>query len=574
MRIHLDAPFHVGGGKGADGVCDYLLRDGDGNPYWPGSAFKGKVRHFGRLLYEGSGKCCSFKHALLESDADTPCDCPVCDMLGGAGNAPGGLLFTDLKPAQSAGGACTEMRTGNAIDRYRRTANDNSLFRIETAGDGSDVLEGVITGTLAEDSLDDQKKLLKAAIKMIPHIGGSTGRGLGWVREGGIEVVITDIKPQGATNPPKPDNVTLPVTITAISPLLVGTQTTQSNFRATLRHIPGSVVRAALAAALIAKDGGGDAEKRKWVTPDGGNGAFPTLRKAFGEIRISQFTPMGCRFAPLTAQRCKYDCTGTKQTFDTLRDDPGECPHCHGRVERAKGFIHEKGGLCAKDPLTMVVTKSAINRYSSTAQDGMLFSMEVLTPPVEFSGTIRGKFDPDELRRLVEDGIRVGGYQTAGYGQCAVHIGEPMQRENETASLRERIKRFGSQVPVTLLSDALVTLKLPGVCSDENLLQAYRDALFAKLPESVALKRVVAQHSQWRGFNTSEKTHFLNPPIHVINAGAVFVLEAAAWTEDAIGALAALQANGVCEGLHGKNGYGQVTVADVYHLNEMGEYDM
>ena len=178
VSIVMDSPFHVGGGKGVDGVCSYLLRDGAGNPYWPGSAFKGKVRHFARLLFESNGGCCVFDHALKTDINKTPCGCIVCDMLGSAGNSPGSLRFIDMSFKDKTF-ASSEMRTGNAIDRRRRVANDNSLFQIETVGTGESILIGEIIGTLSADSFDDQKALLEAAVSAIPHIGGNTGRGVG-----------------------------------------------------------------------------------------------------------------------------------------------------------------------------------------------------------------------------------------------------------------------------------------------------------------------------------------------------------------------------------------------------------
>ncbi|MDR2713237.1 MAG: RAMP superfamily CRISPR-associated protein [Clostridiales bacterium] len=584
VEIRLDSPLHVGGGKGVDSVCSYLLRGGDGQPFWPGSAFKGKTRHFARLLLEGSGETCSFNHTLATGDDNSNCNCLVCDMMGSAGNNHGGLLFGDMKFAGS--GTYEDVRTGNTIDRYRRVTNDNALFGIETAGSNSsknneeNLLTGEITGTLSKKHYDREKELLVAAIQTIPYIGGNTGRGLGWVQENGVKVEVKDIGIKPEINKPEPSVVTLPVTLTSKSPLLIGTKTTQSNFRTTQYHIPGSVMRAALAQAIIAQDGGLCGEKINWIVPKVSNSAFPSLRKAFEEIHITQFLPKGCRFAPITAEKYKYNSDDeAEHTHDTLRSKLGDTKDDWSkepRKERVKDrFIYSDSGTVAENPLSMVITKSAVNRYQGTTQDEMFFSMETLVPPVTFCGFISGEFDPEELRKLVKNGISVGGYQTSGYGQCSVEIGEQKTRAESKMKLCERVKKFGSRIPVTLLSDALINdLTVPLDTSNEGYLDAFRAALFPELPLTVKLVRVFAQHSQWRGFNTSEKTYFLNPAVQVIKAGAVFVLEAQKWTDEALDSLELLEKNGISKGIDAANGFGQIVVADKYHLNEMGGSDM
>ena len=609
VQIELSTPFHVGGGKGTSGTCDYLLRDSNNQPYWPGSAFKGKVRHLARQLLETQETKCRFEHILLEGENKTPCDCLVCGMLGSAGNAKGSLIFSDMKSENHEGISAevyTEMRTGNAIDRYRKTALDNSLFQIEAANSSSNMLVGKITGTLLKiceetdsgcarvfcggsyKNSNTQKvdrfgkcsfELLDAALKSIVNIGGSTGRGLGWVRENGINVNWASFSVKNKKDYVKSSKITLPVRIKALSPLLIGTKSSQSNFRTTLQYIPGAVVRASLAAMLLTKDGDNENSKINWVSPSGGNGNFPTLRKAFSDIKITQFLPENYRFPPLTAVKCKFDCCN--HSHDTLCKYIGlkynEWVHCGERPERVKGFIRNDNGECVEDPLTMVVTRSAINRFTGTSQDEMLFSIEVLTPPVEFArpfeftGTISGSFNLDELKCVVEDGLNIGGYQTAGYGKCEVKIGDPISDSNIEESLGSRIKLFGNRIPITLLSDAFVKLKVPDDKSEEGFLAAYQKALFPEPLEAVTLVKVFAQHTQWRGFDTSKKTGYLKKSMRIIKAGAVFILEASEWTEDLISRLADLHENGIClEKDDAMNGYGQVCVADLYHLKNGG----
>ncbi len=584
IQIQLDTPMHVGGGKGNNGICSYLLRNENSVPYWPGSAFKGKVRHFARMLWEGSGEQCVFEHALSMDEDTSQCGCLVCDMMGSAGNRQGSLIFSDMVFADECD-IHSDTRTGNAIDRYRRVAKDKSLFQTEFAESDKNVLIGEITGTLPGTCIDKEKALLDAAIRSIPYIGGNTSRGLGWIKENGITVDIEEITVEEGADPAKTNFVTLPVSIKLMSPLLIGSKTANSNFRTTQYHIPGSLIRAALAHAIVVKDGGENSGKNNWIEPKDEKCLFPTLRTAFGKIHITQFLPKDCRFAPITAEKCKYksdDKTG--RTYDRLQYELGNekeegwgPENC--RKERVKtGFIHRLNGTLMEYPLSMVVSKSAMNRYRGTSQDEMLYSMEIIAPITTepfmiFEGSISGEFDPDELKNLVKNGIRIGGYQTAGYGRCEVTIGDPVLSEDEKKVLAERIARFGQKVPVTLLSDAFVEIDEPSDISNESYLQAYQDALFLELPSEVKLSRVIAQHFQWRGFDTSKKKGYLKNASHVIKAGAVFVLETEKWTDVMIDALMLLHKSGICKGLDALNGYGQVSVADPYHMNEMIEME-
>ena len=269
----------------------------------------------------------------------------------------------------------------------------------------------------------------------------------------------------------------------------------------------------------------------------------------------------------MTAKHLKYGPDKDK-SFDTLWKNP----HEDERTERVKDFVNMQGEIA--DPIqTMVVTKSAMNRFSGTSQDEMLFSAKVILSPTVFEGTISGQFDPVELERLVADGIRVGGYQTAGYGLCKVAIGPPINTADSPELLRKRIEKCGGAIPVTLLSDAIVSLAEPKDVSNEGYLRTYQCALFAQL-HGVTLTNAIAQHGQWRGFDTSKRTeHILaQHTLHVIKAGAVFLLEGEL-TDELLDKLLALQSNGICkEDIHNRNGYGQVRVADEYHFlrEEMG----
>jgi CRISPR-associated Csx10 family RAMP protein len=587
------SPFHSGGGLGEDATTSYLVRDAQGNPIWPGSSFKGKVRHYAQaILSEVRGSNCASDENSKIDEQEVHCDCIICDMLGGTGNARGNLLFSDLRLNDLALEPSV-MRAGNAINRKLRTAKDTGLFEVEAAGGHSGtVLSGEIHGTLRDEGSDDQRKLLTAAIKSIPFIGGNTSRGLGWVDD----IVVTDIQDE-TTVPSDRDNSNdandvgkapiakthQRVILTVRSPLLIGKHSTRSNYRRTQYLVPGALMRAALASEIATRDGSSSKEYLNFVTKDGGNGAFPSLRASFGDLNISQFLPIGCRIPPITARQCKHGFKTEMRVYDTLVSYLSgiisfRCPQCRGRLERAQGFC-DSDGYAQKRPPTEIMTKSAINRYRGTSRDEMLYSFEVIAPsvepPIEFEGMVSGYFDPEELKRLVDGGLRIGGRISTGLGQMEVAVKDNELSEDSIDTMRERIRVFNSLlpsrtetlIPITLLSEARVVLLEPVGKENSDYLRAFKESLFHGLGESVELVQAIAQHGQWRGFDTKRKTYFLKDAVHIIKAGAVFVLSCSEMSDDLLKMLLEKQRKGICAGVDNqKNGFGQICVADEFHV--------
>ena len=698
ITAHLSSPLHVGGGKGSVGAYSYLQRDQNGNPYWPGSAFKGKARHFAMQLYgSNDGANCVFSHNTTEDNHE--CNCPVCDMLGSAGNAPGRLIFSDMHIKLSEDIPYdTSFRTGNAIDRYLHVARDQHLFGVEvTHGDMPLVLEGFIDGYLDDTRYDSQEKLLRESIKLIACIGGNTSRGLGWLdgellveecvpqkkqaivpdsnrlelvvtptpNSDPLELVLTPTSdPLELVSTPDGDSLKCVLTpnsdrlkliMTPKSLALFGTHSTQSNFRDTLTYIPGHVFRAGLANAIIARCGSKDkdTERIRQVPPpadDEKAPEFPLLRKKFNELRFTCMTPLGAHPFPLTACTCKYaDCESCQCIYwDTLAkqlfiDDVGNetntdknidvnapflCAREGKRAERAKGWFYiDRENLYTVSPRTMVVTKSAIDRYRGTARDEMLYSMRLLTGDAEiksseiingkrniktfitshtshashishtsvpnennteldefhFCGYIEGDIDRSELEELFSEEMFFGARQTSGYG-CMVIDLKDAEPQDTTADIRRRIERFNAlipenknfYIPITLLSDAQVDLPVLSPAGVEN--DAYLDAYFSLfkllLPTggtTIRMIKAIARVAPWRGFDTSQKEKFLKNISHRIHAGSVFVLRTDKLSDELLEELLSMQYSGICsrdapEHLS-QNGFGQVRVADEFHID-------
>jgi hypothetical protein len=158
------------------------------------------------------------------------------------------------------------MRAGVAIDRCRRTAKDEALYKmvtlpvttlnetisgsVEPEDDEkslfSTILEGDISGSVESE---EDEKLLIYTIEHLEQLGGGNSRGLGWVKmcikkDGkGVDQIVGTTS-DAATLDKTFHKVTLILKPTA--PFLVGEHTSESNYRASKQIIPGAVIKAAL----------------------------------------------------------------------------------------------------------------------------------------------------------------------------------------------------------------------------------------------------------------------------------------------------------------------------------------
>ncbi|WP_018084482.1 RAMP superfamily CRISPR-associated protein [Desulfurispora thermophila] len=166
--------WHSGSAGAESGLLDkYLLLDGRGRPYIPGSSLKGKLRAYARQLVnclEGFVRC--------SDTAD--CSCDVCELFGTGGNRPGRLYFPDLYLSGEERGFTLHTAGRVALERYRRVARDQALAFIQVAelGAGS-VWQGEITGSLDERAFKRQLVLLSLALRQIYALGGGVSGGWG-----------------------------------------------------------------------------------------------------------------------------------------------------------------------------------------------------------------------------------------------------------------------------------------------------------------------------------------------------------------------------------------------------------
>lgn len=286
---------------------------------------------------------------------------------------------------------------------------------------------------------------------------------------------------------------TIYFTIEVRSPLAVSDRKPGgSQFQEGLDHIPGRVVRGAVAGLLLE----GNAEHSD------------ELRGAFfsGEILFRNAYPAWERaphVLPATAVSCKDD-KGFRPTehgvFDTLLDrfcweklqPPGllyipQCPDCGGRVKAFEGFytIFEKGSQEYEEVLrargyevqdaclerlhrresvpSQLLTRVAINRRRGVAEDELLYAVNALSPFI-LDPTVsrdephsRGeRFVPTRYRGvvLVPEGMEermagllrkvkhIGGGTSRGLGRVEVKVVEG----EENPSVSDRVGEFNQKL--------------------------------------------------------------------------------------------------------------------------------
>jgi hypothetical protein len=475
---------------------------------------------------------------------------------------------------------------------------------VEAAGDANiTTLQGYIEGSLDLESYQEQKEILKGALDALVTIGGHTSIGLGWIRE--IKHTVRQIprsKPAKQKSILQECQVTLRVR--AELPIFIGDKNPMASFRESKKKIPGAVMKAALARRITLMEGSdfdrdvsmeppiGTPIKRLGdrciVKPATRQSAFYTLRENFRDLEVSDFLPMEKngeemtpgRVLPITAYVCAHPqmCPGGGVPFDILRTLLAtsawrvRCPYCHGQARRAD----ELSGAVS----TRIHSKSAVSSYFGTMKDESIHRLRALLPGTEWSGTIRGVFDPAELERLVKNGLWVGAKITSGFGKVSVQTiaqGPAIQESGAHLMARcllfqEALDLLEDRVVITTQSDTILSPEIVYCEDNEAYLESLSNALFPRtmfFEKEIKLRRVFAQYEYEGGYDTSYKEGLRKRLRLRMKAGAVMVLEICKKSSYVWNAFADLVRWGLGEDQ--VNGYGQIVIADPFHLPKKGE---
>ena len=400
--------------------------------------------------------------------------------------------------------------------------------------------------------------------------------------------------------------------IKALSPLAIAKQKPGGSISEAVDYIPGTVIRGAVAAQILNQSG----HQFSDLTENGGDfqtlflgenpaifqNAYPAvIRKSRIEIQSD------IRVLPATTLSSKNDSgfktkKGANGVFDTLIDrfcadgygypyDPN-CPKDGERVDAYTGLYSKQGkNYYTHSADKRLLTRVGINRRRATAEDEILYSIEVLNesqvqkkkPEIYSSAILVTDELADSLKQFIDErsqNFRLGGSASRGLGKVEIKTKEPVDAKIDvsdriakfTDALRDRWKEwqkiFGNpleELPsdrtyftLDLQSDAILTenWRRTTVISEVMLQQ------FAAIEDSsLKLEAAYSSYDYKSGWNSA--WGLMKDVELVTNKGGVYLFSTTQrdlWIEK----LGELEVRGVgdrtCEG------FGQILICNEFHL--------
>jgi CRISPR-associated protein Csx10 len=409
--------------------------------------------------------------------------------------------------------------------------------------------------------------------------------------------------------------------ITAQSPLAIGRQKPGGSVSEADSYIPGIVIRGALAGRLLQtstnsnqrdfRTNGGDFQSLfLGENPAIFRNAYPVKREKdtdFPEIRLLPSTAVSSKNDPgFLKSNPRNDEEQRCGVFDTLIDrfcaesvghpyDPSSPKDPEDRIEPFSGFYtvtdkRYKSQKAAKRLLTRV----GINRRRSTAEDNLLYSLEVLSEveegkdteteqkPTCFRGSIIMSDDKiaSKLAAVIKDAdLRLGGSTSRGLGKVAIDAvcGKPksdfsLRFQDFNSGLHTRLKTwqsiFSGSNASTPKNRHYFTVDLQ---SDAIFLDRWRRTMVLTAQmlqdatevndETLKLHVSYASSSLRSGWNAA--WGLMKDVELITNSGAVYLFSTenpSLWQE----ALQNLEYYGIGE--RTSEGFGQVQISNEFHL--------
>jgi len=182
LELTFETPPSVGAGGASDALADKVVtRDARGFFIIPASQVKGKLRHAcEQLLRANDLLLCEPPNPerMCPNARGVTSPCLMCQIFGSPQDRCK-LRFHDLRVLQPNLPAET-LRSMVSLNRFRRTAENQRLFLVETAPNINGLKfrnEQAITGYIRDSA---HVHVLLAGLKMLFTWGGGTSRGLGW----------------------------------------------------------------------------------------------------------------------------------------------------------------------------------------------------------------------------------------------------------------------------------------------------------------------------------------------------------------------------------------------------------
>jgi len=403
----------------------------------------------------------------------------------------------------------------------------------------------------------------------------------------------------------------LNLTITAQAPLAIGQRKPGGSVSEAMDYIPGTVIRGAIAGKLLqhgTPEAGDDFHKlfvdeRAVIFQN----AYPAIAKVWNEQDDEyhyELSPGKTRVLPATALSSKTD-SGFKPrkagVFDALIDS--FCARGQGlfyepnskegdRVEPFNGFYSKIDDQYVPHSVSKrLLTRVGINRRRATAQDEILYSLEVLNEsqgklnrqPTVYKGSIM--IDEDTLADALytfigqnRDRFRLGGSASRGLGQVEISVDQEDVAVS-TQAVQTRLNAFNDSLhqrwqqwnifgasPQPIEGKTYFSI---GLESEAILVENWRrtfvlseEILSNLLSTQVKLEMAYSSYSYCSGWNVAWG---LAKDVELVTAmGSVFLFSIPGTDQNNwIEPLAELERIGIGE--RTSEGFGQITVCDEFH---------
>lgn len=397
--------------------------------------------------------------------------------------------------------------------------------------------------------------------------------------------------------------------LTLRSPLLIGGRRTRTDDTPSVDVISGSVMRAAVARAILAECPypGTDAHPLAWVAfrdrAACGDCRWRGWCRQFSDITFDHLRPAGGEVLPMTARRCKQHPHGTwdglthiLSYLETGRGAPEwGCPACGGPTEQVRGVreaVQGSGRASLYEPYHFHRARSVRTRIDPRRQraaDGNLYTVRPILPerrladgrwePQRFTGAVHA---PAAVEGLEDRAVPVGARTTSGYGDVEARLrgGAPRDRDDAAGRVRELnvgldaaldgAPRRYVWLTLDLETDALVTeedlARTAGLEPPARLSALLLPQLSP--PPDLELDHGWVDWSPWRGWDTRGPQARRKPAVLRVLAGSVLVLRGPREQErDVLRWVDAVTAGlGPRVGRETGDGFGHARIVHPFHL--------
>ena len=347
-----------------------------------------------------------------------------------------------------------------------------------------------------------------------------------------------------------------------LSPFLIGGHRIIDNHYESLDYIPGHVLQAAFARAILESHADydvSDHEKKYYIKSDSSTITASGCKKEwvhwfeyFSELAFSDAVPLGKNKYTPTSFRCKNDedhpivetlperYTNRKKVGQPIKDF--YCNVCGGRLERKGGWMFADDERVIK----RLVARNALDSKTLTSKDEQLFSMSIgekyshvdlagqRTKKLYFEAVVYAPEEAEHLEAATDEIVRVGAYITTGLGKMRITV-MPMAPMTD-GGIEETIDKWRKEVKddsiaVQVLSDvplALDSERGGSYLETDDYLQLYTDWLIetSTLPASAHVAFAYLQTYEKRGFVTGSNEYREATLKRFIENGGVFIFKA------------------------------------------------